>query len=26
MLPHPTPSIEPQFFMQGSMETRRSHH
>jgi len=25
MLPHPTPSIEPPFFMQASMETRRSH-
>jgi len=26
MLPHPTPSMEPPFFMQASMETRRSHH
>jgi len=25
MLPHPTPSMEPPFFMQASMETRRSH-
>jgi len=26
MLPHPTPSMEPPFFMQASMEKRRSHH
>jgi len=26
MLPHPTPSMDPPFFMQASMETRRSHH
>jgi len=26
MLPHPTPSMEPPFFMQASIETRRSHH
>jgi len=26
MLPHPTPSMESPFFMQASMETRRSHH
>jgi len=26
MLLHPTPSMEPPFFMQASMETRRSHH
>jgi len=25
MLPHPTPSMEPPFFMQASMEIRRSH-
>jgi len=25
MLPHTTPSMEPPFFMQASMETRRSH-
>jgi len=25
MLLHPTPSMEPPFFMQASMETRRSH-
>jgi len=25
MLLHPTPSMEPSFFMQPSMETRRSH-
>jgi len=26
MFLHPTPSMEPPFFMQASMETRRSHH